>query len=184
MLSGLLAMIDDSSDRDFVRELYDSYEQMLYKVAMNILHNRTDAEDAVQDTFVRIINNLEKIRDISCNETRYYLVIIVKNVSINMLNKKNRHPVTDIEQLCDIQSECCVEDRLLQKVNSEIVRDALRELSDDDYDMLFLHYIKEYSYAEISQLLEISPNTARQRVYRAKQRLIVLLEKRGVTNDL
>lgn len=184
MLVSLLAMINDDSDRDFVSALYQQYEQMLYRVAFNILHNRTDAEDAVQDTFVRIIDNLDKIRNISSNETGFYLVIIVKNISINKINKKNRHPEVDIDELYDIQSDCSVENAMLHKVNSELIRNALSELPDDDYEILFLYLIREYSPTEISELFGIPSNTARQRIFRAKQRLIKLLEKRGVTNDL
>lgn len=184
MLASLLAMIDSDSDRDFVSALYKQYEQMLYRVAFNILHNRTDAEDAVQDTFVRIIDNLDKIRNISSNETGFYLVIIVKNISINKINKKNRHPEVDIDELYDIQSDCSVENAMLHKVNSELIRNALFELPDDDYEILFLYLIREYSPSEISELFGISSNTVRQRIFRAKQRLIKLLEKRGVTNDL
>lgn len=184
MLSEILALINDGADRSFVRMLYEQYEQMLYRAALNILHNRTDAEDAVQDTFVRIINNLDKIRDISCNETGYYLVIMVKNVSKNMQNKKQRHPEIDIDELYDIQADCSVEEETLRKINAEIIREALSELSDDDYEIMFLYLIKEYSPAEISELFGISSNITRQRIFRAKQRLIKLLEKRGVTNDL
>ena len=184
MLASLLAMIDSDSDRDFVSALYKQYEQMLYRVAFNILHNRTDAEDAVQDTFVRIIDNLDKIRNISSNETGFYLVIIVKNISINKINKKKRHPEVDIYELYDIQSDCSVEDTMLQKVDSELIRNALSELPDDDYEILFLYLIREYSPTEISELFGISANTVRQRIFRAKQRLIKLLEKRGVTNDI
>lgn len=48
-------MISDSNDRELVRLLYEKNEQLLYNVAYKILNNRTDAEDAVQDTFVSVI---------------------------------------------------------------------------------------------------------------------------------
>ena len=94
MLSALLSMINDETDKELVRSLYEANEQLMYNVAYNILHNRTDAEDAVQDSFVSVINHLEKIREIDCNETRFYLVIVVKNISLNMLKKKQRHPLS------------------------------------------------------------------------------------------
>ena len=93
MLSALLSMINDETDKELVRSLYEVNEQLMYNVAYNILHNRTDAEDAVQDSFVSVINHLEKIREIDCNETRFYLVIVVKNISLNMLKKKQRRSI-------------------------------------------------------------------------------------------
>ena len=62
MLSALLSMINDETDKELVRSLYEANEQLMYNVAYNILHNRTDAEDAVQDSFVSVINHLEKIQ--------------------------------------------------------------------------------------------------------------------------
>lgn len=46
MLSALLSMINDETDKELVRSLYEANEQLMYNVAYNILHNRTDAEDA------------------------------------------------------------------------------------------------------------------------------------------
>lgn len=183
MLSAVLSMIKDETDKELVRSLYENNEQLMYNVAYKILHNRSDAEDAVQDAFVSVINHLEKICEINCNETRFYLVIIVKNISLNMLKKKQRHREVDIDEIFDTQSDENVEAEALGKINSEKIREALRELSDKDYEIMFLYLIKEHTPSEIAQLLGITGNYARQRIFRARQRLIKLLEKRGINNE-
>lgn len=91
----------------------------------------------MQDAFVNVINHLEKIREINCNETRFYLVIIVKNISLNKLKKKQRHPEVDIDEVFDAQSDENVEAEALYKINSEVIREALCELSDKDYEIMF-----------------------------------------------
>lgn len=184
MIAAALAMIENESDKEFVLSLYEKNELFLYNIAYNILHNRTDAEDAVQDAFVRVINHLEKIREIDCNETRFYLVVIVKNVSLNMLKKKQRHPEIDIDEVYDVQTDDNIEDEILDKINSEEIRNALRELSDNDYEILFLYLVKEHNPSEIADLIGISANLARQRIFRARKRLIKLLGKRGITNEI
>ena len=175
MLSALLSMINDETDKELVRSLYEANEQLMYNVAYNILHNRTDAEDAVQDSFVSVINHLEKIREIDCNETRFYLVIVVKNISLNMLKKKQRHPAA--------KSDENTEEEIISKVSSDEIKRALRDLSDNDYDIMFLYLIKELTPSEIAQLLGITGGQARQKIFRARQRLIKHLEKRGITNE-
>ena len=167
MLSALLLMIDDETDRELVRSLYEANEQLMYNVAYNILHNRTDAEDAVQDSFVSVIRNLEKIRGIDCNETRFYLVIVVKNISLNMLKKKQRHPAVDIDEVFDAKSDENIEDEIISRVSSEEIKCALRDLSDNDYEIMFLYLIREHTPSEIAQLLGITGNQARQRIFRA-----------------
>ena len=75
MLSAFLSMIKDETERELVRSLYEANEQIMYNIAYNILHNRTDAEDAVQDSFVRVINHLEKRNPfLSCynSEERFF----------------------------------------------------------------------------------------------------------------
>ena len=151
MLSALLSMINDETDKELVRSLYEANEQLMYNVAYNILHNRTDAEDAVQDSFVSVINHLEKICEIDCNKTRFYLVI--------------------------------VEDEIISKISSDEIKNALRDLSDKDYEVMFLYLVKEHTPAEIAQLLGITGIQARQRIFRARHRLIRHLEKRGITNE-
>ena len=54
-------MVETEEEKDLVTELYNTYKQILFNVSMSILHNTADAEDAVQETFVRIISNLSKI---------------------------------------------------------------------------------------------------------------------------
>ena len=183
MLSAILSMINDETDKELVRSLYEANEQLMYNVAYKILQNRFDAEDAVQDAFVSVINHLERVREINCNETRFYLVTIVKNISLNMLKKKQRHPAVDIDEVFDAQSDDNIEEEILGKISSERIRDALRDLSDRDYEVMFLYLVKEHSPYEIAQLLGISGNQARQKIFRARQRLIKLLEKRGITDE-
>ena len=62
----------------------------MYKVAYQILHNRHDAEDAVHDSVIAIIDNLEKIKKINCHETWSYIVTIVKSRAFNIYQRKGK----------------------------------------------------------------------------------------------
>ncbi len=84
MLSLYLSMLEADEDKNKFEELYMKYRNDMYNIAFSILHNCEDAEDAVHDAFVSIANNFEKINKIPCQEIKYYFVIIVRNVSINL----------------------------------------------------------------------------------------------------
>ena len=75
------------------------------------------------------------------------------------------------------------EKEIISKVSSDEIKRALRDLSDNDYDIMFLYLIKELTPSEIAQLLGITGIQARQRIFRARHRLIRHLEKRGITNE-
>lgn len=184
MISAAFAIIRDDSDREFVRELFKRYEKLSYKIAWDILHNRADCEDAVQETFLRVIDNLEKIRCISCNKLPFYFVNIVRNVSINMLNKRNRHPAEDIDAHYNICSDVSIEEECLKRCTIEEIRAALNELSDRDCDILRLHLLGGLTQSETAELLDMDERSIRVYFHRAKNRLIKLLKERGFEDDI
>ncbi len=170
-------------ENEFVQGLYEQYEQMLYRIAFNILKNSADAEDAVQECFVRVIKNLDKIYAVPRNELRFYLVIIVRNVCLTMLKKKNRHVELDIDEQYDIAAEQSPEEDFLAKCGAEEIRSAVMSLSAEDCELLWLLLFKELSVKEITELLcgrrsaySLKPATVRSRIYRAKKRLIQKLK--------
>lgn len=64
MLQVYLNLLDTQEDKEKFEQLYALYKDKMYKVAYQILHNRHDAEDAVHDSVIAIIDNLEKIKKI------------------------------------------------------------------------------------------------------------------------
>ena len=70
----------------------------MYKVAYQILHNRHDAEDAVHDSVIAIIDNLEKIKKINCHETWSYIVTIVKSRAFNIYQRKGKRSEREVKE--------------------------------------------------------------------------------------
>lgn len=58
-MMAIIMAIEDDDDREFVEKIFDRYEKNMYFTAYDILRNRADAEDCVQDTFVKIIDKLD-----------------------------------------------------------------------------------------------------------------------------
>ena len=181
MFSLAFLMIRDESDKEFVKDLYIKHEQMMYKIAYNILHNRTDAEDVVQDTFMKIIDNLEKIRRIDNNETKFYLSVMTKHAAKDMQRKANHLPESiTMEEIDEIEADTSVESSVMTKIAAERIKEVLRSLPSNEYEILFLNLIIGYQPSEIAKMYGISSNTARQQIFRAKQHLKRELEKEEV----
>lgn len=175
--------MSDNSEIEFIKELFNNYRQMMYKIALNILHNNSDAEDIVQNAFLWIINHLEKISRIPCNERGFYFAKITEHFAIDLLRKRNNHPTDDIDEV-DPSSENDVEDTVLSDLTVEEIKSALGELSDRDYDLLYLYLFKEMKHKEISELMGIPENSVRVYIQRARKRLIKILKKRGIIDDV
>ena len=63
--------------------LYELYEQQLYWVAYSVLHQEQQAEDAVQDTFEKLVKKINGIQEPASSEVKYLLLRMVKNTAID-----------------------------------------------------------------------------------------------------
>lgn len=171
-------------DEDFINKLFSDYRQMMYKVAYGILGNRSDSEDAVQDVFLWIIDNIEKISEIPCNERANYFAFIIEHRSIDIWRKRIAHPTEDIDEQYDLNSNEDLEKTVISDMTVDEIKSAMNELSNVDYEILYLYLFKKMSPKEISNAMEISELNIRVYIYRAKKRLIKILRKRGIGYDI
>lgn len=165
---------------EFINSLFVKYRQMMFKTAMGILHNGPDAEDVVQDAFLWIINNLEKISQIPCRKIPFYFASIIENLAINFLNKKNRHPTEDIDEHFELAAIVSVEKNADATLLLNEVKSALGELSDRDYSLIFLSAFEQMTPKEIAEELNISVKNVYASTERARKRLLKILKERGI----
>jgi RNA polymerase sigma-70 factor (ECF subfamily) len=76
------------SEKDLVDRIFKDSNIKLYNISFQILHSHSDAEEAVSQTFLKIINHIEKISKLPCPGIAPYCVVIVKNESANILKKR------------------------------------------------------------------------------------------------
>ncbi len=176
--------MSDNPEMELIKELFKAHRQMMYKTALGILHNGSDAEDAVQNAFLWMINNVEKIAGIPCNERALYFTYITEHISIDIYRKQISHPTDDIDEHYELDSGLSVEDEVTSKLTVSEIRSALDELSDRDYDLMYLLLFKEKSYREIGEIMNIPENNVRVYIQRARKRFIKILKKRGVIDDV
>ena len=88
------------SDDILISELFTEYRQMMFKIALGILHNKSDAEDVIQNAFMWIINNLDKITQIPCNKRASGFINKGKSVYL-----AGKNVYDDMEQLGVFESD-------------------------------------------------------------------------------
>ncbi len=187
----LSALTED--DRSFVEKLYLEYGDYMYSVAYGVLKHRQDAEDAVNDAMCKIIKYLSKFEE-SANETVCNMVVIcirsiVRNKAIDKYNKNKRlakHEIdcyykdeeTDDFVMPDFKDEDFVlEDTVIRREECEAVRKALLELTEDMQNAVNLVYMCGYSCVEAADFLGISDVAVRARLFKARKKLKVILDK-------
>ena len=90
MLQFYLQLLETEEELQKFTQLYETYRKLMHWTAEGILHDEHLAEDAVHEAFLRIIQNFHQIREIPCPKTRSFVVIIVRNVALNMQKKRKR----------------------------------------------------------------------------------------------
>lgn len=158
-----LQMIESDEDKSKFEQLYIMYKGLMFHVAMKILKNEFDAEDAVHQAFLSLIENLKKISDVKCPKTRAYIVIITERKAIDII--RSRSKLVDMEFW---ESTYGIE---IPLPGDHGLADAMARLPAAYRDILLLRYYNGYSVREISSMLHIKKDTAQKQLWRAKAAL-------------
>ena len=152
----------------------------LYRSAFSMTKNAGDAEDLVQETFVRAFQFFEQFQ--GGTNARAWLFRIMTNLYINSYRKKAREPdrvsYDEMEdfylynRLSDAQSSnsaASPEEAIIQKVQAEAIQTAIERLPDEYRETVILADVNEFSYQEISEMLSIPIGTVRSRLSRGRR---------------
>lgn len=158
------------ADRPKLERLYLEYRSVMFCAANEILHNEHEAEDAVQQAFIKIAENLDKVPDELSNKTKAFVVTIAENTAIDRYRKLKHHGDCELcEEACGIEANSA----------DELVSCILK-LPARYRQFILLKYYHGYSTREIAKLLGMSSAAASKTAQRAKQRLEQLCREAGL----
>lgn len=169
----------DQEDKDFVSNLYTSYKDRLYSLALSLLKNKADAEDALSLTYIKIIENIERIKALPEEKVSSYIFVILYNQAMDIFRQKNKFSeIENFDQLADEKNPSTYN----QVEKNLLVADLLKHIKAlplNDQRLLILKYKYDMAYKDIGKLLNISPEAARKR----KERLVKNLERKIKGDD-
>jgi RNA polymerase sigma-70 factor (ECF subfamily) len=167
-----MQLIESDEDKSKFEQIYLKYRNLMFYVARKILSNQQDAEDAVHQAFVSIIENLEKISDVGSPKTRSYIVIIVERKAIDLIRKNEK--VVSMES---IDAAAGIE---ISLPDDGSISNAFANLPARYREVLLLHYDNGYSTKEIAQMFQMKRPAVQKLLWRAKNALQEILDKEGV----
>ena len=156
--------------------LVDRYKHMVFTLACRLLRNREDAEEVAQDTFVKAFKALDTYAGDAKFST--WLYKIAYNHSLDHLKKKKRTVDTvsiDQSKPTGLQVMNKVLEQLEQQDRSRLVKAAIDRLSEEDAAIITLFYFEDLSIREISEIVPLSLQTIKVRLYRGRKQLANLL---------
>lgn len=137
--------------------LINKYSNMVFKIAKSYLRNVDDAEDIVQDVFIKYVSNNKPFGD-DLHEKRW-IIKVTKNLCRNLKNSANR-------RYC-YNSYKGVEDSSYT-IDESLMFDAMNSLGEKYRIVCDLYYFQDFKTKEISEILNISEDTTRKRLERAR----------------
>ena len=169
----------DRADQDAFAEIVYSFQDAVYNLCYRMLGERTEAEDATQEAFIRAYNNLNRY-DVD-RKFKTWLLSIASNHCIDRLRKRRLkylsldEPLPGSLELAMTSDQISPESHTVRTEQSEYIQPMLDDLSPDDRDGIILKYWYDYSYAEIAEVLDTTESAIKSRLFRARRTLAEMM---------
>ena len=158
--------------------LYEEYGRYIYHLCLKLTRNKEEAEDVMQDVWVKVVHNSERIENV--DHMKAWLTTICMNTFRDRYRKgvrRSKHVMNqpdslDVPLLDLVPSDSLTPAEVLEKNDVEsMVRQKIGELDTIYRKTIEYFYVHQYSLIEISELMKVSIGTVKSRLFRAKKYL-------------
>lgn len=156
-------MVD--SKKQYFSELYDKHSKAVYSVCLLYLKNKADAEEAVTEVFMRLMENAREFENSS--HEKAYLIRAAINICKNLLKSGWRRNVIHDEDVL----------MYMTTSEEESIMEEILSLSPKYRVVIYMHYYQGYKAQEIADIMNLSLSAVLSRLSRGRVRLKELLEK-------
>lgn len=159
--------------RDTINLIYETHNKMLYNYLLRHVRNENDAFDIMQETFVKLIDNIEKIQ---MGKEKSWLFTVARNIMINNWKKYNKVSFSlltnDDGTEVDIQDERYdVQNEYIKDVEKKCVEEQINKLKVKEKDVVIMKYINNLSINEIAEITKFTISNIKVKLFRARIKL-------------
>jgi RNA polymerase sigma-70 factor, ECF subfamily len=155
-----------SGDSDALTILIEKYKDVAYNLALSIVKNKDNAKDIIQDSFLKVLENIQKFRSDSNFST--WLYRIVYNQSIAFIKNANCFEPIDHEQASLFEDP---ENNDIKEEKFGELHKAIDLLEDTERNIVMLFYLAEKSVKEISEIMSLSTSNIKVILHRSRKKL-------------
>ena len=148
-----------------LRDLVSKYSSLIFRISYCILCNKTDAEDAVQETFLKYLTKAPEFADEE--HKKAWLIKVSSNISKNMLLLRLRRETVNIDDVADIG----IDEKDYERFELIMSLPAKYKI------VLTLYYVEGYKSKEIAEIIDISEEAVRKRLQKGRELLRKEIEK-------
>jgi RNA polymerase sigma-70 factor (ECF subfamily) len=163
---------------EIISALVAEYSTMLYRVAYSVMRNSAEAEDIVQEVFLRVLKHQEKLHEI--RDARVWLVRIAWNLALDRKRRAKTRPETediDIHARTLTTAERRADDIAISSQECARILELIDRLPRKEREALLLSAMEDLSTAEIASICSTTESSIRSRIFRARKELANLMAK-------
>jgi RNA polymerase sigma-70 factor (ECF subfamily) len=164
------------ADEETLAALVSQYSGTLYRVAFSVLRNSADAEDAVQEAFLRVLRHRDTLGDV--RDRRVWLIRIVWNIVLDRKRRAKTRPETDdVSELARVlPSDGLSAEQIASAAQHHAhVLACVDRLPAKERQVIMLSAFEDLNSVEIASVLEITESSVRSRLFRARNLMADLL---------
>lgn len=160
-------------DEGAFRILVEKYKDLLLGTAYLMLKDRQSADEVVQETVIKMWENLPSLRNSS--SLKPWLMRILVNEANRQFRKKSI-PTVSLEYVSEIpDDDYDIDELLIQEENHQMLREALSSLSPEQREVIVLRYFSDLTVPEIAAAISIPEGTVKSRLSRALDKLYMMV---------
>lgn len=154
-----------NGDRSGIARIYSRHKDSLYTFCLYVTGDRQLSEDVVQETFLTLMNHRDSLEVRS--SLKGWLFICARNLTYNLLKRRSQNP--DVYEIAD--PTLSIETQLF-------IENVLSRLSVDERELVLLREHQQFSVRELSEMLGLSEEAVRVRLYRIRKKMQSLVKRK------
>lgn len=168
-----------AGDREAFDGLYGLYKDQAFRTAWFLAGNRADAEDIVQDAFVKAYVNIGQLKDEEGFRSWFYR-ILTRTAWRQSEGRRKEFPDGEILAHADAagEQEDCAPEQIVRKEEAKRVRAVLNSLDEKHRTVLILYYYNEFSTKAIARIMGCMEGTVKSRLFTARKKMKAELERK------
>lgn len=163
----IAALLASGRRTDAFESLLVSYQDKVFRLCYSMLGDRAQAEDAAQDSFLRIWKSMERYRGDAGLGT--WIFSVTRNVCLTAISKRAARRSAPMEEI-----DCAAP---LPPDNERDLLRLVQQLPDNYRQVVMLFYMEDCSYEEVARLLALPIGTVKTYLHRARKQLVTMVEE-------
>jgi RNA polymerase sigma-70 factor, ECF subfamily len=142
--------------------LFETHKDSIYRMAFLYSKNQSDSLDIVQEVAYRAFKNRKSLRELSYFKT--WILKITINSSIDFLKKKMN--VVELKITSELETQ-----QMEERYSDLLLQELLNALDEEEKRLIYLKYYQEYTFQEISEIVDSPISTVKSKIYRTLEKI-------------